>query len=197
MNIKVTMQLESQEGSPYSQGRHIDQSDKRDKETADEFEKRSWPRRLNVNEAGQVFIPPAAIKNGLTSTAKYRNESIKGKGKQTYTKKFTSGTLVIDPIVLHDGKGPVLATDVEGEWLFVPADGRRGGTTRVPRCFPKIPHWTGEAVVYILDETITQDIFEKYMKDFGNLIGVGRFRPESNGFYGRFKVLSVNWEPQE
>jgi hypothetical protein len=110
---------------------------------------------------------------------------IPGKGKATYTKHFVAGVLVMDPIDLG-----TKAESVQGEWLHVPADGKRGGSKRVQRCFPLIPSWKGDAIFYIFDDTITEKVFEYHLQQAGKFIGVGRFRPRNNGFYGRFKIAS-------
>ena len=68
--------------------------------------------------------------------------------------------------------------------------------TRCQKCFPKITKWSGEITFYILDETITQDVFEEHLAEAGNFIGIGRFRPRNNGYYGRFKVDKVDWSTQ-
>ena len=57
-----------------------------------------------------------------------------------------------------------------------------------------IPSWNGVATVYILDETVTKDVFEKHVKEAGRFIGMGRFRPKNNGFYGRFKPTKFEWK---
>lgn len=172
--------------SPYSQGRKI-QSEKHQQELDSEFEKRTWRERLNVDSSGEVFIPPMAIKNMLVSIAAYRSDKIAGvsNGKQTYTKKFKSGVLCYEPVALG-----IEATDVRGEWLFV---GLPGKTTRVDKCFPVIPEWGGEMVIAVTDQVITNERLEEYLADAGMYIGLGRFRPENNGFYGRFEVDSVTW----
>ena len=46
---------------------------------------------------------------------------------------------------------------------------------------------------YILDETVTEDVFKNILEQAGAFIGIGRFRPRNNGFYGRFKVEKVVW----
>jgi hypothetical protein len=129
-----------------------------------------------------------AFKNALSEVAKYLGMQVAGKGKNTYTKHFEAGVMVIDGLVL-----PVKKDDVPGEWYFVPADGRRGGDKRVRKCFPVIQEWQGDVVFYILDETITPDIFEQHLRESGNFIGIGRFRPRRNGFYGRFSVEEIVW----
>jgi hypothetical protein len=173
--------------SPYSQSKYIQEKKTRDETHAD-FEKRSWKQRCHWNEAGNLFIPPMSFKNCLSEAAKYKSIQIPGKGKSTYTKHFEAGVLVVEPLVLS-----VTQDSVSHEWLHVPSDGRRGGTTRVEKCFPLIPAWSGEVTFHVLDEIITEEVFTEHLRDAGSFIGMGRFRPRNNGFYGRFKVESVVW----
>jgi hypothetical protein len=44
-----------------------------------------------------------------------------------------------------------------------------------------------------LDETITEEVFKLHLEESGKFIGIGRFRPQNNGFYGRFKVNEIVW----
>ena len=172
--------------SPYSQSRGV-QSKPNEGELPDAFEERSWRERMHVMPNDEVFIPPMAVKNALSEVAKYLSESVPGKGKATYTKHFEAGLMVIDPILLG-----VKASDVQGERLFVPSDGRRGGGKRVWRTFPLIPEWSGTVKIYILDPVLTgkPEKVQDYLAYAGKFIGLGRFRPRNNGFYGRFEVVS-------
>jgi hypothetical protein len=125
----------------------------------------------------------------MKEAAKYLNLQIPGKGKSTYTKNFDAGILVTEPLVLNIKK-----EDVISENVFVPSDGRRGGTTRVMKTFPLIQSWAGEVTYYILDDIITEDVFRKVLETSGNLIGVGRFRPRNCGYYGRFEIIDIKWK---
>lgn len=171
--------------SPYSQSKHVAEK-KGAKETNDAHEERTWRERMNTNADGNVIIPPMALKNCISEAAKYLSIQIPGKGKSTYTKHIEAGLLVTDPIVLGIKKD-----DVPGEWLFVPSDGKRGGSSRVMKCFPVIHDWGGEFTVYVFDETVTKDVLTQHLEEAGKFIGIGRFRPRNNGFYGRFSVESV------
>jgi hypothetical protein len=173
--------------SPYSQSR-FHNTEKLEKEGHDDYEKRTWRNRLHSNGNGNVFIPPMSFKNCLSECAKYLSQQIPGKGKNTYTKHFEAGVLCMEPLDL-----PIKAEDVEGEWLHVPSDGVRGGKKRVLKCFPVIPKWSGDISIYILDETITEPVFKYHLEQAGKFIGIGRFRPRNNGFYGRFKVVDIVW----
>lgn len=174
--------------SPYSQSKHHD-TPKLERELPKDYEKRVWRERMHVNEStGTVFIPPMAFKNALSEAAKFMSIQVAGKGKSTYTKHFEAGVLVVDGVDLG-----VKKVDVAGEWLFLPSDGIRGSGKRVDKCYPVIPQWKGDVTFYILDEIITQDVFRAHLEAAGNFIGIGRFRPRNNGFYGRFKVESIKW----
>ena len=185
--------------SPYSQSRHY-MTEKNRGESHRDYEARTWRDRLHALEDGTVFMPPMAFKNCLSEAAKFLSIKIPGKGKATYTKHFEAGVLVMEALTL-----PVKKEDVPGEWLFVPSDGKRGGGSRVEKCFPVIQNWSGNVTFYVLDETLTQSVnvpgsdeevtaFEYHLREAGNFIGVGRFRPRNNGFYGRFKVEKVAWK---
>ena len=171
--------------APYSQSKVV-QVPREPKESADEHEKRTWRERLHVDPNGYVLIPPMSFKNCLSEAAKYLSIQIPGKGKSTYTKHFEAGVMMMEPVVLNIKK-----EDVPGEWFFVPADGKRGGSKRVMKCFPVIHDWGGELIINVLDETITKDVLEQHLREAGAFIGIGRFRPRNNGFYGRFRIDSV------
>jgi hypothetical protein len=151
-------------------------------ETHDGHEKRTWRERMHVSAGGELFIPPMALKNCLAETAKYANEKIPGKGHATYTKKFVSGILVPDPMMLG-----VQADTVKGQPQFVPADGVRGGGKRVWKTFPVIPTWKTIATIVIIDP-VCRDKLEAYLVLAGQVIGLLWFRPACNGVYGRFVV---------
>lgn len=174
--------------SPYSQSRHHD-TEKLAKELPKDFEARTWRERLHYDADGRVFIPPMCFKNCLSEAAKFLSRQIPGKGKATYTKHFEAGVLVPEPLIL-----PLKKDDVKGEWLFLPADGKRGSGKRVDKCYPIIPEWSGNVQFLILDDMITEDVFTDHLKEAGRFIGIGRFRPRNNGFYGRFMVEGVEWK---
>ena len=174
--------------SPYSQGRYHN-TEKNNKELHADYEKRTWREKVHTTREGNVFIPPMAFANCIKECATYLSLPIPGSGKSKYTKNFQSGVLVHTGIEL-----PLTKEDVEPEWVLVPSDGRRGGTTRVEKCFPLIKSWQGIVTFLIFDDIITKEVFEKVLVEAGSIIGIGRFRPKNWGYYGRFKVESIQWE---
>ncbi|MGB5286936.1 MAG: hypothetical protein WBN42_00460 [Ignavibacteriaceae bacterium] len=173
--------------SPYSQSKYIQEKKTKD-ETHQEFEQRIWRERMHATQDGYVFIPPMAFKNCLSEAAKYKSTQVPGKGKTTYTKHIESGVMVMDPLVLD-----IKRDDVPCEWLHLPSDGRRGGTKRVEKCFGIIHDWSGTVTYHIYDELVNEDVFRSTLEDAGAFIGIGRFRPRNNGFYGRYRVIDVKW----
>ena len=171
--------------SPYSQSQRF-QSKKESQETHDAFEKRVWRERLHVDKDGNVFIPPMAFRNALNEAAKFLSMKIPGQGQKTYTKIFERGLLLCDEIPL-----PVKAAEVPGQWLFVPADGKPGGGTRVDRCFPVIQAWEAKVPIHTLHDLITEEILRLHLEAAGSYIGIGYFRPQNRGYWGRFEVVGL------
>lgn len=185
---RAIVKLRSIENSPYSQSKHINVP-KKEKESAEDYEMRTWRERIHRTDDGFVKIPGTQFSQCIKEAAKFLSIGIPGKGKSTYTKHFDAGIMVLEDLVL-----PVKVKDVESEDHFVPSDGRSGGTTRVNKRFLFLPKWEGKVEFLIVDDTITKDVFEYHLKNAGILIGVGRFRPRKKGTYGRFEILGIKWE---
>jgi hypothetical protein len=159
-------------------------------ESHGDYDRRTWRERSHYtgeqsveNLHGEVFIPPMMIKNAISNAAKYLSVRIPGKGQSTYTKHFEAGLMVTDSIMLGIKK-----SELKSETLYLPADGQRGGTKRVDRTFPRIESWKGTVTLLVYDETVTGDVLREHLIEAGKFIGLGRFRPRNNGYYGRFFV---------
>lgn len=174
--------------APLSQSAFIDPDLKKPKETHADFEKRIWREKAHKTDDGEVFIPPMAFKQALDAAAKYLSIQIPGRGKATYTKHFVSGVLCFKPVKLG-----IQSDDVKPNEVLCNADGVRGSGKRVMRIFPEIPSWSATVEFTILDDTITEDIFLRVLKEAGQLIGVGQFRPQNGGYKGRWIVEGWEW----
>lgn len=175
--------------APYSQSRAYDQEvEKLPRETADAYETRTWRNKCHTLQDGRIFIPPMSFKMGLDTAAKMLGRQIPGRGKSTYTKFFLSGVLVMDPAVL-----PLKKEDVACDRIYANSDGVRGSGKRVWRLFPRIDQWQVEVPFHIIADEITEDIFEEHLRQAGAFVGIGRFRPQSGGFYGRYEVKKIKW----
>ena len=181
----ATCQLESI--SPYSQSRYHE-TPKLNKEQPDDYRTRTWREHLHYDENGEVYIPPMAFKNCLSEAAKFLGQQIPGKGKSTYTKHFEAGILIVDKAMLGIAKD-----NVQPENLFLPSDGVRGSGKRVIKTYPLIPSWKTKLAFYVQDDLITEDVFRYHLEQAGTFIGIGRFRPRNNGYYGRFLLVAMEW----
>jgi hypothetical protein len=173
--------------SPYSQSR-AHEAPKLDGEKPDAWEQRTWREKCHALDDGRIFIPPMSFKLGLDAAAKMNGDKIKGKGNATYTKFFTSGVLVVEPLVLS-----ALKSEVQFDRIHCNADGVRGSGKRVYRMFPRIDDWGGDVQFFVLAPEIEASVFEKYIDYMGKVVGLGRFRPQNGGFLGRFAVQNVAW----
>jgi hypothetical protein len=163
--------------------------DKLPKETHDAYEDRTWRHKCHTMPDGKIFIPPMAFKMGLDKAAKSLGRQVPGKGKSTYTKFFLSGVLVMEPIVL-----PYTIEDVKKDRIYANSDGIRGSGKRVWKNFPRIDAWKADVPFHVLADEITNEVFEEHLIQAGAFVGVGRFRPENGGFYGRYAVRKVRWD---
>ena len=180
----ATVTLESV--SPYSASRRL-QTPKGDKEEYWDYEGRVWKERAHWTEDDHVFIPPMCFKRSLEAAAKRRRKRITGKGQSEYGKHFEAGVLVLEGLIL-----PITKETLEYEDLYLSGCGRKGGMD-VRKREPLVPSWKGEVTYHILDDIIPKDEFETCLVEAGNLIGIGRFRPEKAGYYGRYRIVKVQW----
>ena len=99
--------------------------------------------------------------------------------------------LVAEPLTL-----PIKKDAVSPLPCLMDSGGRKGsaGGSSVVRNMPTIPNWNGTVDFYILDDTITEDVFERVLSEAGKLIGIGQFRPQNGGYAGRFKVKNIKWD---
>jgi hypothetical protein len=163
----------------------------KEKEAADVFEDRCWIERGHFDEDGNMFHPGIAFKKSIDTAARYLRMRIPGKDRSEYGKHFKGGVIAIDDIKLGVTRDEVLKT--HHRRVFVPHNGKSGGGTRVWRCFPYAPKWEGKLTFYIVDDIITEEVFEKHIREAGKFIGVGVWRPENGGMWGRFSVEKIEW----
>lgn len=183
----ATCQLESL--SPYSQSRSYEHEIAAlDRETKGDYEERTWRNKCHSMPDGKIFIPPMSFKQGLDTAAKMLGMKIPGKRNSTYSKFFTSGVLVMQPLVL-----PMTKEQTACDRIFANADGVRGSGKRVWRNFPRIDKWAGPLEFNIIADEITKDVFEEHLRQAGSFVGVGRFRPANGGFYGRYQLKAIKW----
>jgi hypothetical protein len=159
-------------------------------ETKDAHEKRRWREKAHLNDAGTVYVPGVAFKLALDETAQLLNEKIPGKGNQTWTGQFATGVVAMSDVDLG-----IKADEMKAIQIFAHANGKRGPGTRVMRFFPYITTWGGELEMRVFNDTLPEDVFERFFTQAGLLAGVGRGRPitKSPAGNGRFRPVKFTW----
>ena len=112
--------------------------------------------------------------------------------------------MLTDSVVAYKGQ-PVTSALLDvpksgyyGNRMFVPSDGVAGSGKRVFRTFPTVADgWECVVEFLIMDDIITQPVFQKHLTMAGMLIGVGAFRVRNGGVMGRFKSEILSWTDKE
>ncbi len=177
----------------YQQSRYHE-TPKLNKEGNDAYEERTWRERCHYSSPDEIiFIPGEQFKNAVCEMAQYLSEKIPGKRNSTWTKHFRSGLRVATQLTLN-----VRKDEVEGYVQLGNSQGKRGTSgSKVKKYFPLIKQWSGDVEFIIMDDTITRDIFENYLRQAGILIGIGKQRPGNGGDFGRFAVKNIVWKDIE
>jgi hypothetical protein len=174
--------------APYSPSKVI--PDKPKKYSHAEWDEMTWKEKAHINKDGRVFIPFMAFKKALSASAKLTIRKVSGKGNKTFSSIVTAGVLIDTPLILD-----MTSDDLVPEKFLVSSTGDPTGKgSRVIRTFPRIDNWGGTVTFHIFQEDVGQNIFEEYLEEAGMMIGVGRFRPENGGVYGRFQIEKTVWE---
>lgn len=189
-NDMKTAIVKLKSASPYSQSR-FHGTEKEPKETNDAYDLRTWREKSHFDTDGNVFIPPMALKRTLDEAAKRNGRQVPGKGKERYTKHFVSGVMVTERIYLG-----ITKDDLVLRKTLCDSQGKKGasGGSSVIRNFPDIPTWEAVVEFHILNDIITGEVFEEMLTEAGQFVGIGVFRPENGGYYGRFSVEKITWK---
>lgn len=176
--------------SSYSQSKAHDEPRVNDKESADDYDRRTWRSKAHFDpQTREVYIPPMSLKFSIAEAARRLAIKIPGKRNATYTKNILSGLMIFDLVELG-----VKVDELAAETIYANSDGRRGSGSRVFRRFPMIPSgWKGQVEIYVIDPEIPEHVVERCLEEAGSLVGIGRFRPERGGFLGRFAVEKKSW----
>ena len=195
--LKITATLKAA-STPLGFGAPVHEQKNAD-ETHEQFDARTWREKCHVNSKGQVLMNAMAIKKALHHAAKRAGDSIPGKGKQKFAPRILEGVVIEGSPVIHVDGVPITKEHLGKERLYVPSDGKVGGTTRVWRTFPVIEDgWSMEVSMLSFDPDLNANVerVEEYLVRAGMMGGLGRYRPssQSGGHYGRFTVENFTTE---
>jgi len=190
---KCSVHFENFPGSPYSQSAQAT-SPFLDRESHDDYDERTWREKCTTNDKGEVCVPAMAFKQLIDTVAHKLGEKVPGRRGATFKGFIASGVFVSNDAPIANGSGNLKPKDATKRAIHANADGRRGSGSRVMRRFPEFPNYHGTVEFTIIDDIITQELFERHIRAGGMIVGIGRFRPENGGTNGRFRVTKVEWE---
>jgi hypothetical protein len=158
--------------------------------------KTDWPieeearTKLFATPNGNLAIPSTNLLACLVNAGR--------KVKQGKVQLSTAETSMVPALItieqdylLLNGNG----TGIKYNPPYVP-DKRRGCNPAdgVAVCLvrPKFPHWGFECTIEIDDTEINLEAVRKLFEQAGKFVGLGDFRPQKRGPFGRFELLSLN-----
>lgn len=134
-------------------------------------------KALYKSPDGEIYVPSMQLKGCLIEAGKQMR--VVGKGKSTYSKLF-GAFLLIEPDTI-----PM----INQEWI---TDARAVviQRSRIIRYRPKFMDWSLTFTITIMDDGIAMDVVRQGLEIGGNYVGIGDFRPQKKGTFGRFMVTS-------
>lgn len=92
-----------------------------------------------------------------------------------------------DVITILNGKGPADHFEVDSRPVTIPAT--KG---RVMRHRPRFDQWGARFELCVDEDLLSPEMAHQLLNEAGQSIGIGDFRPEKRGPFGRFRV--TQWE---
>lgn len=140
--------------------------------------KRQEPEdKLYKDGQGKIYIPSTYLRGALVDAGKYIK--VQGKGKATYSKLIGS-TVSISPdciTIKPQAWIPFTVTAVN------PMTRGRMSVTR-----PKFDSWSLDFEINTTDD-IPEDKMAAILEEAGKFVGIGDWRPQKKGMYGKFIVV--------
>ena len=191
----VRINVENMPGIPYSQSAKHNVPMK-DRESHEDYDLRTWREHCTVNKDGQVCVPMMAWKQCLDTCAQKLGHKVPGKRGASFKGYFVSGVLCPADTPLFNGKA-LTKELAEPKTIYANLDGVRGSGKRGDRTYPEFSKWHCIVEFWIVDDIITQPVFEDHFNVAGRIVGIGRFRPERGGTNGRFRATNYDWQDMQ
>jgi hypothetical protein len=142
-------------------------------------------KALNQLPDGKYFVPSAAIARLVREQA----SNHKQRGSRKSMKYVVPGAVfqTTDALILLEGTKPAKNWEVDSRPVTIPAT--KG---RIMRHRARFEKWSIEFALEVDDSVLPPEFVLQLLTEGGRAIGIGDYRPEKGGPFGRFQV--VNWE---
>lgn len=139
-----------------------------------EVEKQNIELYFYRDGEGRICIPA----EWLTAAMKHASSDLRigGHGKRTYKNLVGAGFIHIEPAMIpihHRG------WTVDVRYVTVQK-------SRILRQRPLVPEWSAEFVLYYHEDYFTKEVIDEILRRAGQFAGIGDFRPQRGGPFGRF-----------
>jgi hypothetical protein len=149
---------------------------------------RSNPRAEATNHAyiaadGSYYFSAFSIPNCMSSAGS--NHKMKGSRKTLRFIVPSAITVAEDTITILNGAGPAKSFEVDSRPVTIPAT--KG---RIMRHRPRFNEWGAKFELLLEERQLSVAMASQLLTEGGLCIGIGDFRPEKRGPFGRFRVVS-------
>lgn len=139
--------------------------------------------KLYLDADGKPQLPGIYFRNSIVEASK--QFKITGKGKSTYSKLAGSTIQVKEEYV------PISPGDYE-EYRIAAVNPMTRGRMMVSR--PRFNKWEASFHVELLDDALPPQILNDLIIHAGQYVGVGDWRPDKKGMFGKFMLTSFKEE---
>lgn len=147
---------------------------------------RDAAERTAFRQGGKLYIPGAAPARLLREAG----SAHKQRGTRKSLKYIVPAAVIVaeDVIFLHDAAGkPLTKIEVDSRPVTIPAT--KG---RIMRHRARVEKWRATLTLEIDETVLDAATIRQLLEEGGRRIGIGDYRPEKGGPYGRFSIIS--WE---
>jgi len=140
------------------------------------------PKREDVlakaySNDGKLYQPAMTIHRAMIAAAS--SYKMPGGGRKAVT-PLIAGAIAFEPEAIPHVRQEWV---VDSRTVVVPAT--RG---RVNRYRPRLDKWELRFKLHLLDDRLDTGLVQRILEDAGRMIGIGDYRPQKSGPYGRFRV---------
>jgi hypothetical protein len=149
---------------------------------AEETPRKAAERVCYRDPDGNLYMPGASIARLLREAG----GAHKQKGSRRSVKYIVPAAVLVpqDTIPLRNGvPGPLTDFEVDSRPVTIPAT--KG---RIMRHRPRIDDWRLEFTLEVDESVLPVEVVHQLLTEGGRGIGIGDFRPEKGGPFGRFRV---------
>lgn len=139
--------------------------------------------KLYLDENKNILLPSVYLRNCISESAK--QFKIVGKGKSTYS-KLISSTVNVEPFMIN------LKADKYEIFRISAVNPMTKGRMMTER--PKFNEWEATFELILNDEAVPFEVINEVLEHGGKYVGLGDWRPEKKGMFGKFIITSFKKE---